>query len=160
MKLHELGLEDDVQAIAAEYSRAFPEDEYTSGARTPRDQARAMSQNISERRTWVQTTYLDSVPKREILTWLGKNPAAVSAAEIEKGLASVLSRFTPDVLETLSLHMGKRAFDVQPYRPYKSEQASKRIAFLHALAAKHGGTFLEKEGRLIRWHYQQPRKPA
>lgn len=151
MKAAQLGCEGHAQAGAEALELAFPVVFFTSGRRRYQDQARAMSQNVEHNRQWIVTPGLYRSSRKLLLqAWIDGHPLARTAAAIEAGLTEVMSSWTQAELESLSRHMGGRAWDVQPLAP--GRQASAVKAFIQALPGLNA--FLTREGSYIRWHAQ------
>ncbi len=146
-----MGLIGNALAAANTLRGKFPNAVFTSGLRTVAEQARAMAANVAADRHWIKDTYIPSKASGACQDWVFEHPSA-QLLDIEIAITSILHGFTPDELAKLSKHLSGQAFDVLPIAgrvglPIKNE--------LRALAAKYGGKFLEHEGSLSRWHWQE-----
>jgi hypothetical protein len=151
MNLEQLLLDDDVQAIARELWEGFPGIVFTSGRRTLQDQAHAMAENVVLNRRWIAQTYARSLASVDCQSWIDQTPEATTTEDIAAGLLRCLNLLSKQALDKLSKHLIGRAFDVQPMA-YPDGLAVK--AWLKAKAAQVGGKFLEREGGLLRWHWE------
>lgn len=151
MTLDELQLVGRAQMAAEDLLAAFPDVVFTSGRRTLEEQAQAMASNIIFNRFWVPQTYTDSLASRACHRWVLAHPSVRDKDGISAGLFGVLSVIPLEDLSHLSLHLSGQAFDVEPVGGI---DGGKIAAFMHELADKYGGVFLEREGGLVRWHFQ------
>lgn len=145
-----LNLADVARGPALILRLRHPSVRFTSGRRSVRDQARAMSQNVVKNRRWIAETYAATPESQRLQLWVSNHPSATAAAEIEEGLYGVMAGWSDDQLARLSSHLSGRAFDVQPVSGATGEAIK---ATLYKLTAGVG-KFLEKEGGLVRWHAQ------
>jgi hypothetical protein len=136
----------EVARTAAYALRAkFPTVRFTSGRRTLADQARAMAQNIVAQRDYIKATYAPGRAASACQAWVDANPTATTAVTIALGLQATLDALPPNDAYALSLHLTGRAFDILPDGNVAPIRA--------ALKAMPGFVqFLEKEGKLTRWH--------
>jgi hypothetical protein len=151
VNLNQLLLDDDVQAVARELWEGFPGIQFTSGRRTLQDQAHAMAENVALNRRWIVQTYARSLASVDCQSWVDNNPDATTTEQIAAGLLHSLNLLSKQALDKLSKHLIGRAFDVQPMA-YPDGLAVK--AWLKAKAAQMNGKFLEREGGLLRWHFE------
>jgi hypothetical protein len=150
MTIDGLGLIGYAKRGAYRLQEQFPAIVFTSGRRTPTDQARAMAQNIvkSGRRTWIADTYKVTPVSLACQRWINGNPAARTAPQIEAGLLAVFAMIGDDELLKLSQHFSGRAFDILP-QCVPLEELQPAIEALPGFEK-----FLTREGGLIRWHVQ------
>jgi hypothetical protein len=144
-----LNLRGVARKAAYALKRAHPAVKFTSGRRSKDDQARAMASNVVLHRKWIEDTYASSTVSRACQKWVDKNPDKTTKQDIQAGLLSVLNQATDAQLAALSKHLSGDAFDVQPVET-DADAIKKTIRRL----VKGVGTFLEKEGGLVRWHAQ------
>jgi hypothetical protein len=146
-----LDLKPKAKAAATALKQAFPSISFTSGKRGDvSDQARAMAGNVVSNRNWITETYADKTLAARLQRWLDDNPDAKTKDAIAKGLAEVMSTWTEAERGRLSAHFSGEAFDVRP----QTDKADDIKAKAQSLAKEKGGKFLEKEGGLVRWHFQ------
>lgn len=150
MKATELELQGKALQAAMSFEAAFPNAVFTSGRRSQQDQARAMASNVVLNRSWIAQTYKPSRAAGLCHSWVTSHPGSTQQ-QIADGLLQVLNTLTDEELSHLSLHMSGQAFDLQPVGGVLGGQM---VSFLHELAEKYGGAFLEQEGGLRRWHAQ------
>ena len=122
---------------------------FTSGRRTPVDQARAMAQNVCFNRTWIGQTYRETTASRACQAWVDEHPGALTPAHFEAGFLAVFAELGDEELARLSKHLTGDAFDVQPVWHSKAPDIKATIRCLQGL-----DRFLEREGGLVRWHAQ------
>lgn len=152
LDLMRLGLIGAAADAAADLAIAHPDAVFTSGRRTRREQARAMAENIAKStRQWINRTYKLSAVRDACQAWIDKHPEAQTLDALEAGLSSVLDGFTPNDLAHLSKHLSGEAFDVKPVDGLSGRMI---LMALRQVVRKHGGTLLEKEGGIVRWHAQ------
>src|SRR5512141_956538 len=146
--IESLNLEPVAEAGARKLLEAFPHIEFTSGRRSVRDQARAMSQNVVSNRRWIEQTYKASEASQALQNFVNANPHVTSAQAFEEAFATILEGFSSEQLTHLSKHLGGRAFDIKP--------TNKNAAEIKAMARSLAGVskFLDREGGLVRWHVQ------
>jgi hypothetical protein len=145
---HGWGLDGVARQVAREMLRLYPMARITSGRRSLSDQARAMAGNEAVKPGWIAATYVDSPVKRACVEWCAANRGA-GRDGITTGLVSVMLRFSDADLGRISKHLSGQAFDVAP--DMRNQQIAK---YLRDRAAECGGKFLEREGGLVRWHFQ------
>lgn len=144
-----MGLRDNALRAAVELTAQFSRKvTITSGRRTLAAQAAAMAENIVKDPKW--WPYKASKAARLLHAWLDSHPNA-SQVQMQVGLETVMRTLTDEDLAKLSKHLSGDAFDVAPIA---GEFGGAVAAFLRMLAAKYNGRFLEREGDLIRWHWQ------
>lgn len=145
------GLKGKALLAAQEFADAFPDAVFTSGKRSLAEQARAMSTNVAINRAFIAQTYRPSKASQLAHAAVIKHTEAKTASAITAVILSALNGLPDDELGKLSLHLSGEAFDV---KPVKGVRGGEMAAFLHELAARHGGQFLEWEAGLRRWHWQ------
>lgn len=152
LDIYRLGLVGNAELAAKDLAASHPDAVFTSGKRSREEQASAMAENIlNDGRQWINRTYKASLARDACQSWVTANPLATTKTEIESGLLSILETLSETQLEKLSLHMSGRAFDV---RPVPGLSGTMILLTLRNVVHKYGGTLLEKEGGLIRWHAQ------
>jgi len=144
-----LELRATAKAAAYDLKAAHPDTVFTSGRRTPQDQARAMSQNVVINRQWIAQTYRNGVAIRALQFWIDTHPQARTALELEAGLYEVMMQLTPSKLASISKHLSGDAFDV---KPVPDPAGAKVVTTIRSLGGLQ--KFLEREGGLVRWHAQ------
>ncbi|MDB5677368.1 hypothetical protein [Sphingomonas bacterium] len=149
MGVEELNLIEPALSGARHLKAQFPHIIFTSGARSVVDQARAMAQNIAQDRHGYLRVYKARAEANELQAWVDAHPAATSVAAIQAGLLSVMNAWPAARQMKLSSHLGGLAFDVQPLPDGPAATAIKA-----AIRALPHCTFLEREGKLTRWHAQ------
>lgn len=147
------GLRGEALEVALEFHALFPDAIFSRGIRTLRDQCRDMAENVSQNRMWILETYKASKPAIAAHAWVIANKHVRAVGDIADGLEFVLRTFSPLELEALSRHLTGDAFDIRP----RSVRRDAR-EWLDAEADKRGATFLEREGGLVRYHWQAKRK--
>ncbi len=162
---HIAQLAGDAKDVATETCRRFPKSVITSSRRDIQRQALSMAANCVKQRTWIlgdahaeppiKATYKWSKAAMLCHNWSVSHPDA-REHELAAAFVHELERLPLDELAKMSKHLapataGARAFDL---RPDHSPQGLECKAFLHAEAARRGGTFLEREGNLEIWHWQ------
>lgn len=151
-------LTGDAFTVAAELCAKFPAVVLTSAKRAVEDQARAMAQNCAVQPLWilggktqdgtqVDGTYLWSRAAQLLHNWSASH-VGNSAAQLCVDFSRILKALPVSEMGKISKHLAGLAFDVQP----SGDDSVKE--FLRAAAVQHGGRFLEKEGGLVRWHWQ------
>lgn len=148
MTAEELNIVDPALSVATELETLFPDAVFTSGRRTSAEQASAMAENVMQNRRWISQTYLPSAISDACQGWVDSNPSRATQLEISAGLESVIESFPEEGWSHLSKHLIGMAFDVQP----SNNQNLK--AWLYAKALTVGGKFLQREGNLVRWHFE------
>ena len=99
---------------AAELTQAqFPWICFTSGRRSPWNQARVMAKNLAEDRTWMQATYAPGPHLTLLQGWLDAHADQTTAEDLSHGLYGVMLAMEPDVLRKLSRHFTGDAWDAQ-----------------------------------------------
>jgi hypothetical protein len=151
MQVEDLKLVGKAKQAALDFKAAFPNAVFTSGLRSKSEQASAMASNIALNRFWVAQTYKPSPASKACHAWVLANRGAKTKAAIAAGVLSVLETLPDEELGKLSLHLAGQAFDVKPVSGLLGGQMA---AYLHELADRLGGVFLEREGGLVRWHVQ------
>lgn len=152
LDLYRLGLVGRAADAAKELAELHPDAVFTSGRRSKEEQASAMAENVVlDSRRWISKTYKSSDASMACQRWIDEHPEAKTKAAVAAGLLSVLERLGDDQLARLSKHLAGAAFDVQPVFGLSGQLL---INDLRRIVAKHGGTFLEQEGGLTRWHAQ------
>jgi hypothetical protein len=147
-KIEALNLNPTAKQAAYKLKAKHPGIIFTSGRRSPADQARAMASNVVKNRKWIVQTYKPTPVSAACQQWVDGNSNAKSAEDIAGGLQSVLSQFPDTELRRLSKHLSGDAFDVQPV----TQNADQIKADIKALPGVE--KFLDKEGGLVRWHAQ------
>ncbi len=150
-EIEALGLSDVAKDAAYKLKAGFPKVVFTSGRRDKLSQARAMASNVIINRNWIEETYRPSPAILACQTWVNQNSQATTQAAISAGLLGVLNQLTDEQLSHVSKHLSGDAFDVQPIL---DESADGIVALLRNLATAAGGSFLDREGGLCRWHAQ------
>jgi hypothetical protein len=148
------GLVGDALNVATELLRRFPDAELTSGKRDLKEQAAAMATNVLKERGWIGATYKPSPVSQALHAWALEKRHVRVKGDLAFGLLDMMRRFTPFELGKLSLHLTGEAFDVRPMNTARGMSLKKYLA---EAAADKGGKFLEREGGLIRWHWQAKR---
>ena len=147
-----LNLAPTCKQAAIALRTACPAVVFTSGRRTPAQQASAIPANIvkSKDRQWIAKTYATSSARDACQGWVDEHPDATTQGDLAGGLAGVLGDLDDDQLARLSRHLAGMAFDVQPVADADGGAAIK------AAIAKLDGLdkFLDKEGGLTVWHAQ------
>jgi hypothetical protein len=144
-----LDLRSTARAAAYTLKASHPYVMFTSGRRSPRDQARAMSQNVAMNRRWIEQTYRDSIAIRALQTWVSTHEEALLPKQIELGLFETMMAMPARQLASISKHLSGDAWDVHPIAGQIGEAVK---ATIRALPGLH--KFLEREGGLVRWHAQ------
>lgn len=154
-RIEALGLVGYAKRGAIALAETFPSIVFTSGRRSPSEQANAMASNIikSGNRSWIGRTYKAHPVVLASQKWVNANPQAKTQGQLAAGLLSVFAQVGDAELLKLSHHFTGRAFDVQPY-----------CVPLHALklaASRLTGLedFLDHEGGLERWHLEFVEEP-
>lgn len=157
---HNYGLRGDALTVCKLAAEKHPWAQVTSGKRTRESQAAAMAENEARAPGWIAATYVDSAPKRALLDCLRtlRITRPVKASLLAAFLV-VLEGFSDDELSALTLHLAGRAFDLQPEHVdgVLTPRAVALAAFLAAEAKARGGKFLDREGGLLRFHWQARR---
>ena len=148
-KIEALNLRPTARAAAYWLKARHPEVVFTSGRRAPRDQARAMAQNVVHNRQWIVQTYRNSVAIRKLQFWVDTHPEATWAAAIEAGLYETMMGLSPKFLASISKHLSGDAFDVRPVPGPAGDRIKASCRALPGLQK-----FLDREGGLVRWHAQ------
>lgn len=157
----QLGLVGFALDGARTLKRQFPNIVFTSGRRTPSEQASAMADNIikSGKRTWIAETYKDTPVRLACQRWVNANPKATTKPQLAAGLISVFAQIGDEELLRLSHHFSGRAFDVRPYcvplHAFKEFVGTRTDPRLPGL-----DDFLDHEGGLERWHLEFVPKPT
>ena len=148
------GLRGEALEVALAFHEKFPPAVFSRGIRTLRTPCRDMAGNVHLNRMWILETYKASKPALAAHAWVMANKHVRAVGDIADGLEFVLRTFTPEELESLSRHMTGDAFDLKPrsvtgaMRDWLAEEAKKR-----------GALFLDREGGLVRYHWQAKRSP-
>lgn len=179
---HLAQLEGDARDVAVEACRRFPGFVITSSRRDVQRQALAMAGNCFKQRSWVlgdahaeppiRATYRWSKAAMLCHDWSLSHPEALEH-ELAAAFADLLNRLPVSELVKLSRHLapvtaGAHAFDARPLLtalgeqqraagsldPEFTEEGLEICAFLAEEAAKRGGTFLTREGKLLVLHWQ------
>jgi hypothetical protein len=141
-----LDLAPTAKKAAYELKKAKPSVVFTSGRRDKDEQASAMAANVVQQRDWIEKTYAKSKARDACQKWVDDNKEKTTKDEIAAGLKGVLDGLTDAQLNALTKHLSGQAFDVQPVDPDKDE-IKKAIQGLKGITK-----FMEKEGKLVRWH--------
>jgi hypothetical protein len=141
-----LNLSDTARKAAYELKKKKPSAVFTSGRRDKDEQASAMAANVTQDRDWIKNTYAKSAARDGCQKWVDDNKDKKTQAEITTGLKGVLDSLTDAQLGELTRHLSGNAFDVQPVSPDTGD-IKKAIKGLTGIKK-----FLEKEGKLVRWH--------
>jgi hypothetical protein len=141
-----LDLAPTAKKAAYELKKAKPSVVFTSGRRDKDEQASAMAGNVVQQRDWIEKTYAKSKARDACQKWVDDNKEKTTKDEIATGLKGVLDGLTDAQLNALTKHLSGQAFDVQPVDPDKDE-IKKAIQGLKGITK-----FMEKEGKLVRWH--------
>ncbi len=152
-----LNLREPAASAARALRAKFPGVIFTSGKRSLKAQAVAMSQNIVafKKRTgkpghqWLTSTYKSSLALSMMVDWCKSHSALISWSPISQGLLSILMALPPDEAAKISRHLGGLAFDIQPV--HGPEGVAIRAAIK---ALPHLDLFLDHEGGLERLHVQ------
>jgi hypothetical protein len=148
-------LQPKAQKVAIALKTKYSQITFNSGKRDATEQASAMAANVVEDRTGYFATYKATDLAKQLQDWVDKNPKAKDQATIAAGLKSVMDTWEKKDLLRLSKHLTGEAFDMQPIESDKQAAAIKKDA--KEMAQKEGSEgsdFLEKEGKLTRWHVQ------
>lgn len=155
---HLAGLEGDALDVAREALRRWPTVVIVSSLRATSSQAHAMATNVIEHaaknegeRNWIELTYFPSLAARRCNAWALQND--VSLERMAEAFTSILEQLPDGEIEHLSKHLAApgrkaRAVDFEP--PGSPELC----AYLEAEAKARGGRFLQREGGLVRCHWQ------
>lgn len=146
------GLRGEALEVALAFSAKFPTAVFSRGIRTLRTQCRDMAENVHLNRMWILETYKASKPAMAAHAWVIANKHVRAVGDIADGLEFVLRTFSPEALESLSRHFTGDAFDLRP-RSVNREMRE----WLEDEAEKRGALFLDREGGLIRYHWQAKR---
>lgn len=121
---------------------------FTSGRRTVGDQCRVMAQNIvsSGKRNWIALTYKNG---QELQDWLDQHPDAVSVADLQAGLLSVMGSWSDAKLGTISYHLIGAAFDLAPVGGTLGTEIKNDIEKL-----ENKNKFIDGEAGVAVWHVQ------
>jgi hypothetical protein len=149
-EIEALNLSAVAKKAAYELKKKHPSVHFTSGRRDKQEQAHAMATNVVLNRNWIKETYVQSAARNACQKWVDENKDANTTDKIAAGLKKVLDGLSDAELALLSKHLSGDAFDVQPV----VKDADKIKSTLRSLTRAHSGTFLEKEGGLVRWHAQ------
>ncbi|WP_299938234.1 hypothetical protein [uncultured Pelagimonas sp.] len=140
----QLDLAEHAKSAALKLEADFPGVVFTSGRRSSDDQARAMAGNVVNNRKWIEQTYKSSPERKSLQDWVDKNPSAKTKAEIQAGLAKIMSDWTDTQKKGFSRHMAGLAFDVKPTDDAKLKKAISELPNLRK--------FLDEEGGITIWH--------
>ncbi len=112
-----------------------------------------MAANIvaSKDRRWIAKTYKQSEVSDALQEWVNLNQQITGRDEISSGLFACMGWFEPKELAKLSKHLSGQAFDV---KPTDGLTGTLMLSALTKLAKKYSGKFIEREGGLVRWHFQ------
>lgn len=146
------GLRGEALEVALEFHELFPDAIFSRGIRTLRAQCRDMAENVSQNSMWISETYRASKPALAAHAWVMANKHVRAVGDIADGLEFVLRTFSPVELESLSRHFTGDAFDL---RPRSVTRAARE--WLENEAKKRGALFLDREGGLVRYHWQAKR---
>lgn len=164
---HNYGLRGDALTVAREGHKRFGDDfEITSGRRTLEDQAAAMASNEHRAPGWIVATYVDSDAKAACVASVqaARDRGLTSRGEILCALLGALRTLSDVELSRLTMHLSGDAFDVRPLcveirGVLTLTKRGKEIAdWLREQASKRGGRFLDREGGLLRLHWQARRR--
>ena len=147
MDIEQLNLEPVAEAGARKLKELFPHIDFTSGRRSLRDQARAMSQNVTLNNSWIYQTYTGSEAAISLQDYVDHH-LNQTAKHYEDAFTTILEKFSSDQLTRLSKHLGGQAFDIRP----TTQDADAIKTTAHSLTGLT--KFLDKEGGLVRWHLQ------
>ena len=149
-------LQPRAQAAAKALLEQFPFLTLTSGLRSADDQARAMAQNLSENRNWVEATYVSSQVQEAVQDWLNSHHDISDVPGLETGILGVLAGFTLNQLRMLSWHLSGEAFDIEPLTDDRAPavMSAVRDIVTAEIAAGTSARVLDREGGLLRWHVQ------
>lgn len=150
-----LDLQPKAKKVAIALKTKYSQITFNSGKRDAAEQASAMAANVVEDRTGYFATYKATDLAKQLQDWVDKNPKATDQATIAAGLKSVMDTWANKDLLRLSKHLTGEAFDMQPIESDKQAADIKKDA--KEMAQKEGSSgsdFLEKEGKLTRWHVQ------
>jgi len=144
--IENLALNPVAKQAAYLLKQRHPDVIFTSGRRSKADQARAMSQNVMQRRDWIGATYRPTAISEACQNWVDAHAEADTAPAIAAGLLSVMNSLPDDQVFQLSLHLSGNAFDIQPVVP--------DVNNIEATVATLPGykNFLNNEGGLTIWH--------
>lgn len=149
MRIDELNLEPVAQRGAELLLAAHPWITFTSGRRSPVDQARAMAQNVAKNRMWIIQTYRPSQLIGRMQLAIERSPGVITVPDIANLLLDAMLGVPAAELMALSRHLTGMAFDVQPVHGRRGMAVKQTIATLPGL-----DKFLDHEGGLERWHVQ------
>jgi hypothetical protein len=127
---------------------AHPEVRFVSGRRTLARQARAMARNIVESgdRRWIENVYVAAAP---LQAWVDAHPEAMTVDALAVGLEGTLNAMSPADQARVSKHLSGDAFDLRPVHGETEAAIRATINGLPGLVK-----FIDREGRLERWHVQ------
>jgi hypothetical protein len=114
--IDDLGLVEPALTGARRLAAKYSQVQFTSGFRSISDQANAMAGNIVKtgNRKWIIKTYLATDLAKQLQDWVDANPAAVTVADLAKGLEEIMSGWPDSDKARLSKHLVGLAFDVKP----------------------------------------------
>ena len=154
-EIEALNLNPAIREIAYYLKSKHPNIKFTSGFRTVADQARAMAQNVANKRDWIlKTNYTNPTLKKALHQWVTDNPEAKTVAQIAEGLLSVFKTFPEEQVRTFSRHTTGDAIDIQPVGGAEGKAILEDLWRLKK--ENPGSTFLDKEGGRVIWHFQMP----
>jgi hypothetical protein len=145
MTIDEMNLAPIAKNAATILLGKHPNIQFTSGRRSPFQQAHAMAGNVILNRKWIGQTYLAGA---KLQRWVDQHPLAKTIDAITAGLEEVMNGMPEEELVKISRHLTGRAFDVKPV----NQNGAAIKADIRALPGLH--KFLDKEGGLVRWHAQ------
>lgn len=146
------GLRGEALEVATKFAELYPTAVFSRGIRTLRAQCRDMAENVHENRMWILETYKSSKPAMAAHAWVMANKHVRAVGDIADGLEFVLRTFSPEELESLSRHFTGDAFDLRPRSVTKQMRQ-----WLKDEADSRGALFLDREGGLVRYHWQAKR---
>lgn len=179
---HLAQLEGDAREVGEGLVRRFPTAVIVSSKRDIQRQALAMAGNCVRQRNWilgdahaeppVKATYRWSKAAMICHDWSVHHPAALEH-ELAAAFAHLLNQLPVTELVKLSRHLapvtaGAHALDVRPMLtelgaqqaaagmldPELTDVGREVRSYLQTEAHARGGTFLEREGSLVIWHWQ------
>lgn len=156
----DLGLAEPCLSFVNRMRSVYPKTIFTSGLRTRKDQARAMSQNLVTDRKYIDV-YMHSVAIDRIREWLQNNPHVVDQAGICQGLVGVLATLSDEQFEHLTSHGRGLAVDIAPGSAPRALVIATACEFgglvlsdLPDITVLERGKILWREGGLKRCHVQ------
>lgn len=147
-----MGLRGVALEVATHILSRFPRAKLTSGRRDVHDQATAMATNTMKDKTFIRSTYRPSKASELCAAWVEKR-TTLNFMDTARAFNVILSHLPDAELAKLSKHLSGDAFDIQPIDGPDGDAIK---AALYDAAKTHKGKFLEREGNLVRWHWQGP----